>query len=100
MAARQGMIEIKEYSLTVARNSRWLVLKDPGNNTGPFFQLQLVFLDPLPPFQGTLLPSRQAHCYLPLGAFGDCYHVVQTEKPVYAHAWWNDTDNSVFDAFV
>jgi hypothetical protein len=59
-----------------------------------------VFLDPLPPFQGTLLLSRQAHCYLPLGAFGDCYHVVQTEKPVYAHAWWNDTDNSVFDAFV
>lgn len=77
-----------------------LTLTDPSNQTGAFFQLQLVFMDPLPPFRGRLLPSRQAHCYLPLAAFEDSYHVVQTEKPVYAHGWWEDTDNSVFDAAV
>jgi hypothetical protein len=100
MAARQGSFEIKEYFVAAGRGTHQLTLSGAGNQTDPIWQLTLLFTDWLPPFRGKLLPSRQATCYAPLSAFGDIYHVVQTERPVYAYAWWDDVDNSVFDAFV
>ena len=94
-------IEVKQYTLTIQRGFRLLVLANPSDQTSPFNQLMLVFVTPLPPARGLLTPStRFALCYVPMEPFSDIYHLVQTERPAFAHAVWDDADNNVHDAAV
>ena len=99
MAPQQLNIKVATYRVTVARDTRWLVMTAPST-AGPLWQVEFVYMSPLPPWRGTLLPTKQATAFVPLGAFGDGYHLLQTEDPVFAYIWYETTDNSVFDGFL
>jgi hypothetical protein len=90
-------IQVHRYRVGVGRGSRWLYMT-AESSAGPLWSVYLSFLNPLPAWRGRLLPSKQANCFLPLGDFADSYHLLQTEDPVTAFIWVEDSDNSVFDA--